>query len=267
MPRGKTPTLEEVQNEYAKHGCLLLETSYQGAMKKMRFKCACGNTYSKTYVTFHVSPHCRTCGRKQAAKARAYDQETIQKFFADNECELLDTYKNTRVPVKYRCKCGNVAKIAFLSFQSGSRCKSCMTKKISGPGHWKWVANRELVRQRKVVAKKCYAAIYNVLEKINQHKSDHAHILLGYTPTELHAHLSQHPDWNKVQDQKWNLDHVFPIKAFLEYGISDIRTINSLDNLQPLLEKLNFAKNDKYDPKQFEAWLSTKNIPFIRPTF
>ena len=66
----------------------------------------------------------------------------------------------------------------------------------------------------------------------------------------------------KVKNKKWEVDHVFPIKAFLDYGISDLKIINCLDNLQPLSEYDNCSKNAKYDCVEFEKWLVSKKVLF-----
>jgi len=70
-------------------------------------------------------------------------------------------------------------------------------------------------------------------------KLDYSHKLLGYTARELQSHLEKHPSWEKLKDTDWHLDHIFPIKAFFEHGITDIALINCLDNLQPLSQKKN----------------------------
>jgi hypothetical protein len=58
----------------------------------------------------------------------------------------------------------------------------------------------------------------------------------------------------------WHTDHIFPIKAFLDYGIVDIKIINCLENLRPLDAKENLCKNAKYDKVLFEQWLQSKGV-------
>ena len=70
------------------------------------------------------------------------------------------------------------------------------------------------------------------------------------------GHIKSHPNWEKIKDQDWHLDHIFPLQAFLEHNIKDIKLINCLDNLQPLLGKENISKGDKYNKEQFLNWLS-----------
>jgi very-short-patch-repair endonuclease len=52
--------------------------------------------------------------------------EYVFNFFKDNNCELLDKiYTNNNTKMKYICKCKNVSKITFASFQIGTRCMKC----------------------------------------------------------------------------------------------------------------------------------------------
>lgn len=74
-------------------------------------------------------------------------------------------------------------------------------------------------------------------------------------------HLKSHPNMGLIgPEDKWVVDHKFPIKAFIDYGIDDISLINCLDNLQPLEEKVNLKKNDKYSKEEFEEFLRAKGI-------
>ena len=52
-----------------------------------------------------------------------------------------------------------------------------------------------------------------------------------------------------------SIDHIFSIKAFVDYGISDISLINCLENLQPISSYENISKNAKYNKQEFEVWL------------
>jgi hypothetical protein len=88
-------------------------------------------------------------------------------------------------------------------------------------------------------------------------KNDHTLKLLGYTTADLIKHITNHPNWNTVKDGDWNIDHIFPIHAFLEHGITDLRIINKLDNLQPLSKSNNVRKSNKYNKKDFEQWLKS----------
>ena len=93
-----------------------------------------------------------------------------------------------------------------------------------------------------------------------QTKSDHTFDLLGYTPAELREHIFNHPNWSRVKSGKWSIDHIFPITAFVEHGVTNLKIINALDNLQPLLLTTNREKHDKYDPVVFKRWLASKGV-------
>ncbi len=110
------------------------------------------------------------------------------------------------------------------------------------------------------IAKKCYRALRTVLHHLGRRKTAKTYVLLGYGPTELKSHLEKHPNWPTVKNGKWHLDHVFPIKAFLDYGIDEISVINCLDNLQPLAEFCNLSKGFKYDKDAFESWLQSRQL-------
>jgi hypothetical protein len=115
---------------------------------------------------------------------------------------------------------------------------------------------------RELFPKKIYKAIQTCLKYTNEEKLNHSHKLLGYTPRELQDHIQKHVNWISIKDKKWHLDHIFPIKAFIEHGIKDISIICCLENLQPLEETLNCSKNDNYDKQKFLDWLS--DIGFLK---
>jgi 5-methylcytosine-specific restriction endonuclease McrA len=102
--------------------------------------------------------------------------------------------------------------------------------------------------------------VKRVLKQTNKEKLKKSKELLGYSHQELQERLFNHPNLKEIGDSIWVVDHIFPIKAFLEYGIEDISLINSLDNLQPLEERENLVKNDKYSKEEFEDYLKSKGI-------
>ncbi len=71
---------------------------------------------------------------------------------------------------------------------------------------------------------------------------------LGYTLLDFIEHIEgmfkAGMTWNN--HGTWEVDHIKPIKAFLDLGITDPREIHALSNLQPLWMKHNRAKGYKY---------------------
>jgi hypothetical protein len=60
-----------------------------------------------------------------------------------------------------------------------------------------------------------------------------------------------------------HIDHIFPIQAFIDFGLCEtehIKIINSLENLQPLDAFDNLSKSDKYDKEEFIKFLQTKGF-------
>jgi hypothetical protein len=161
---------------------------------------------------------------------------------------LDDEYITVHTPVRYRCICGIKSQISFASFQNGRRCKQCGINKNKKPDT---ALNLKIKRKYR-------AAIRNTLLATGQRKMTASRKLLGFGVTELKERITNHPNWEKVKDTKWHMDHIFPIQAFLDYGISDPSIINALDNLQPLFWKDNLEKRDKYNKTQFKEWLKTK---------
>ena len=90
-------------------------------------------------------------------------------------------------------------------------------------------------------------------------KTDTTFNLLGYTKEELINHIKNCDNWESLKNSKWELDHIFPLKAFFDYKIYDVKKINILENLRPLSSLENKTKNSFYDKNEFECWLKSKD--------
>ena len=93
-----------------------------------------------------------------------------------------------------------------------------------------------------------------------QEKTKRTLDLLGYTPQQLQEYILNHPNFTACNGEEWHVDHIFPIKAFLDYGIYDLRIINSLANLQPLPGYDNLSKGSDYNEAEFIDWLGNNGI-------
>jgi len=132
-----------------------------------------------------------------------------------------------------------------------SRCRECGINKRSGVNHYEWKPDRVEHELNCIFKQRSYKLISMVLNYTGHLKEQKSYKLLGYNHIQLKEHIINHPNWEIVKNKKWHIDHIFPIKAFLEYGITDVSLINCLDNLQPLDAKKNLCKNDKYDKREF----------------
>lgn len=72
---------------------------------------------------------------------------------------------------------------------------------------------------------------------------------LPYTTEDLVLHLESQFQEGMSWDNygEWHIDHIKPIKAFIDEGVTDPAIINALDNLQPLWASENMSKGAKYD--------------------
>jgi hypothetical protein len=261
MASGIKLTYKEVKDFFKKSGCKLLEKNYKNARTKMRYVCECGNVSKIVFDSFRRGNRCRSCGTKKSAEKQKLTQEQVESYFSSKGCKLIDNYTGNLIPMNFICECGNHAKISWNNFKTKNRrCKICGLKKRSGPNHYDWNPDREEHNQNYLFKQKSYKLIKMVLNCTGQVKNKKSYKLLGYTHFDLKNHITNHPNWEFVKNKKWHIDHIFPIKAFLDHGITDLSLINSLDNLQPLDAKENLCKNCKYDKQKFFDWLSLKGL-------
>jgi len=251
---------KDVKQFFVDQGCELLEDTYKNSGTKMKYRCSCGNKSQIIFDKFKRGSRCRLCGNRKNSEKQRLSHEEVAKYFEEQGCELLDQYTLAYNSVKYRCKCGNISKTTLNSFQKGKQCNKCGIKQRSGENHYDWIVDREEVKVRHVFRQKCYKALYWSLKLTGQLKSKRTKELLGYSSQELRDHIENNPNWGNIKDGQWQLDHIFPVKAFIDYDIKDLKLINTLDNLQPLTRSENQSKHDKYNKQEFEQWLRQKGV-------
>lgn len=256
-PNSKKPTLSFLQGEFRNRNCELLEAKYKDKDTPMRFRCKCGRISTIRYSSFKRGSYCLGCSGKQ--------KHTLQEIKSciesvDGYKLLSKEYKNALTKLEIQCPEGHIYKTKWNVFQQGRRCPTCMTKNNSGEGHCRWIKDRNEALLRKKTTRQCFTMLWRALKSTSQKKFTKSYKLLGYTPTELRQRVTSHPNWKSVKDKKWHLDHVFPIKAFCDYGIRDLALINCLDNIRPVLGWENLKKHSKYTKEDFEFWLKTKGI-------
>ena len=70
-----------------------------------------------------------------------------------------------------------------------------------------------------------------LFKKIKSKKVKQTYKYVGYSDKQLIERMESFPEWNKLKESNWELDHIFPVKAFLDHKIYNPEIINSLDNL------------------------------------
>lgn len=261
---GRLPE-DQIKKEVESIGYKFISSEYKERYNVVTCRCKCGNTRTCKLVNLRHNSKCRKCFHIEFS----FDIEFVKNYFYENGCELLEKeYKNARKKLKYKCCCGKVSEICFFSFKSGNRCRECGNKKVS---EWliknrqkennpRWIKDREAKRLNENFCENCRRMVKRTLKMFDQAKISKTEEILGYRFFELKAHLKSHDNWIKVKDKNWHIDHIFPLKAFVDYGILDARLANCLDNLQPMLGIENISKSAKYDREVFENWLEAKGV-------
>lgn len=247
-------TQEYVENFFQQHGCQLLD-EYSGCLKPLKYRCVCGGISFIKFANFKCGHRCEVCRRKKQAVSRTLSSESVKQFFLDNGCELLDDYKNSSTLMRYKCVCGQESTITWSRFKKGCRCVNCGAKKHSGDLHPKWIVDREEVVRRRRLRARYRNMLQRTFDALGRKKSAKSEKLLGYTCKQLRDHIESHPNWSDISKGQWHIDHIFPIKAFLEHGIEDVSLINSLANIRPMPSVDNWKKNDRYDVLAFFRWI------------
>jgi len=254
-------TYEYVKKYFDDNNCVLLESKYINSRYKMRYKCECGSIWETTFKDFKSGRRCGGCGIKKAAEKRRRKIEDVKDFFLKHKCVLLEKkYVNNKTPMKYRCSCGRIAKISFSSFKRGSRCKECGIKKNIGPNNPCWIVDKSKSLEKERIRKRYSKLVRNCLLYTGGKKNSKTEILLGYSPQEFRDAIFSHENWDEVKDGDWHIDHIFPIKAFVDLGITDLKVINALDNIRPLSARDNLLKGHDYDKTKFVKWLEKKGL-------
>jgi 5-methylcytosine-specific restriction endonuclease McrA len=209
-----------------------------------------------------TSGECRECIIKSTRKRqKTLSIEEAKIIFENSGCDLLENkYIDCDTPMKYKCKCGNIGykKTRHVNPKLGVQCFECSLH--YGEKHPQWNPDRESVKLRKYVHDKCRAAVKYCIREFGKRKSRPTREYVGFSDYDLMEHLKKFPNWEQLKDTNWEMDHIFPVQAFIEYKIYDIKLINSLDNLQPLTRQENLKKSDRYDKSQFVKWLKSKGI-------
>lgn len=260
MASGIRLTYEEVSEYFESQGCELLEKKYKNARTKMKYRCVCGNESSIVFDSFKRGNRCKGCGSLKNKEKQTLTQKQAEDKFKDCGCELLEEYTAARIKVKYRCECGEVNHATPNNVWRGRRCMECGTKRRSGDNHYEWREDREQLKSDFTFRQRSYKLIKMVLNLTGKYKNKKSAALLGYDWKQLQDHITNHPNWDKVKDESWHVDHIFPITAFIDYGISDLKVINALENLRPLLAVENIKKGGKYCKEQFEEYLDKRGI-------
>lgn len=236
-------------------GCVLL-SEYVTSKRPLDFRCFCG----KVGRVSSLSAFLKGTGRCKVCAYRTKQYEEVRSFFANYDYLLVtDRYVNNCTKMKYVCPKNHTSSMSWSNFKNGKRCPFCYRESTKGSGSPSWNADRDQVKLTRRAHKFLEHALYNAMVKggdVRDGKKRRE--ILGYSAKELKEHIESHPNWPLVRFSRWHLDHIFPVKAFFEHGITDLKMIHSLDNLRPITAEDNLKKSDYYDEAAFVEWVEMK---------
>tara|TARA_Y100000310_G_scaffold325810_1_gene389869 strand:- start:399 stop:1214 length:816 start_codon:yes stop_codon:yes gene_type:complete len=258
----KKLTYNDVKQYFEEQGCILLSKKYVNARIHLDYKCVCGNEARIIYDSFRRGHRCRKCGSVKMAKSQTFTYEQVRSYIEELGCMLVEKkYTSAHCKMKIICRCGDIYFKSWNAIQQNhSLCFRCSVKGRSGSNHYEWKKDRKQHEEDCSFRQRSYKMLKHALNSTGQEKIDRSINMLGYTHMQLRDYIKNHSNWDKVKNRKWHLDHIFPIKAFLDFGIKDIKLINCLENLQPLSAAENRDKSDKYDENRFKLWLQLKGV-------
>lgn len=253
---GRRFSYDQVKKYFKDNGCELLESNYLNNEQVLNYKCLCGNVSKIRFRDFKNGRRCLNCkSQKNSNNMRASESEVLA-ICQKHGCQLIRSWiqcKKTRI--EYICKCGNQTEAYLTNFKNYPNCWECGKKKKSGANCYMYDPDRDAVKMRKRFRKMCGQFIHRYMRATGEKKTRYTHELLGYTPQQLQDHILNHPNMKLCEGKEWHVDHYFPIQAFLDAGIYDLKIINCLPNLRPMPGPENLSKADKYNEKEFNKWL------------
>lgn len=209
---------------------------------------------------FKSGRRCAQCYKN--SKYYTYDQ--VKHLFESEDYILLDEkYINNFTHINFICKKGHKGKILLTHWLKGHRCRECGYE-ISAEKNRSKNPDRDLLREKQKIAKSLRSNLKRLADNLCIGKEENLVTLQKYTSEDLMNHIKHHPNYiDASKNNNLSIDHIFPIKAFDDYGLLNLDyawLINGLDNLQPLDRTDNSRKNCKYNKDEFIAFLNSKGI-------
>jgi len=256
----KKLTLDFVREKFKEQGYTLLSTEYINSKQKLDFICPVGHEWKMTWGDFQNNGRCKYCWAIRRRVDRLTPIEEIRKIFADKGYTLLtEKYEYGNQKLKSICIRGHEYTTTLSKMKYGYGCAKCAAINNMGENNPSWNPDRDAVKNNKKIWTAWRNILRGIIENKNKKSSDEMIEILGYDWTELRVHITTHKNWENCKDN-YQIDHIYPIRAFIKYGIKDPKIINSLDNLQPLSPKENQTKNGNYNKEDFEMYLKKKGL-------
>ena len=91
---------------------LTREEEYINSKKsKLKFKCGCGEIYSKYIFGLRQSPKCKKCGGEESSRKQRLSRDELVAVYENNYTKLLSDYSeyiNKYSKLSFTCSCGEI---------------------------------------------------------------------------------------------------------------------------------------------------------------
>ncbi|QDP59262.1 MAG: hypothetical protein Tp136SUR676911_1 [Prokaryotic dsDNA virus sp.] len=198
--------------------------------------------HSHTSVRRTKDGQCLSCQKMRDSSPEYKEKARLasRRYHRENREEVLRKMRERNK--RYYAKNSEKIKAATLKYQAENAAKRTKYKKewakrkaSSDPSFKMYLVSRRM--------------LHRALGVSGQKKYKRTKDYLPYTSEELVAHLEGMfqggMSWNNYGE--WHIDHIKPVKAFIDEGVTDPAIINALENLRPLWADENFSKGAKYE--------------------
>lgn len=252
-------TQQDAEKYFKEHGCKLLD-EYVNNRIDMKYICCCGEQFKIAMKEFKQGKRCKKCGIEKSSKTRTTDFQDIKKLFEQRQYQLLSTSYTAGDRLISICPSGHHYTTTLQGFKSGYGCGKCASLNNTGENNPNWNPDREQVELNKTIWNRWRNLLRAGFINPTRVQNPQTEAKLGYSWVELREHLKKHPNWEIINGGKFHIDHVFPVHAFHKVGITDVKYICALDNLQPISPEQNRKKWHQYDEQAFVDYLKSKNM-------
>lgn len=257
----KKKTYAFIKEYFEKHNYKLITDNYVNGKQLLDCQCPNGHLDKKTYSDFYSGKRCQICYYQRRREKQLTPISVIKDSFEKRNYKLItNEYLHGKQKLESICSRNHLYVTTWRKWNVGYGCAKCaVIDHFHGANNPSWNPDREAVKNNRKIWTAWRNNIRSGALGINKKSSEEVKNIVGYDWADLRDHLAKHPNWENCK-HNFHVDHIFPVKAFLDYGINDPKIVCALDNLQPLLVEENLKKNRKYDKELFEKYLIQKKI-------
>jgi hypothetical protein len=114
-------SIQEIKESFEKEGYILLTKVYKNNRQKLEYECPIGHRHSVTWANWNSNKRrCPYCDGN--AK---FTIEYIRSLFEKEGYIVIGEYKNSTIPIKYKCPMGHEHSVRIHDWKNGDRCPYC----------------------------------------------------------------------------------------------------------------------------------------------